>query len=556
MKRVSIKKIAFLYVLYVCIYGVIASFFTSTLHIDADEEIYLALARSFHYEGHFIYGGELTNYSCILYSMLISIAYFFYSPEHLLLFMRFIGVIVMTSSIFPIWFIAKKMLASEGLAFKTTIFCMFLPFMFDSAYIMQEVLAYPLFLWMLWFYLCAVEKENGWYYFLCALFSVFCFFTKTYLFFIPIIFNIVAGLALLRYRQENQCVQKIKKIIVYDITYVISFIALYLVPLIINNFEKGNNHYSSQFSHLFPISVTTIICGVSCYIFYISFLVVNTGIIPSIALLWKRKNTSGYERKFWDFIFLSITFLIFEIVIMIVLTEEGNVMIPHKFLFRYFQIFSVPLIIGFLSAEHEMHISKWECTCVGAACGITIFYWIIMYQKTRLGIIDGHFFVLLGNINRIIPYGGAIVASVFSLLVLGLMRKKKQWCKYLAVSIVVCFWGLNCVQLPYYTNVIADGAVIEEDAVKLAEYLNTSDITHIYYIKQEATYPYLQNCYGYFIQPFQVIDAERIEEYMQPGEKAFIIATKANTENIFNDSYLKKINLKTEVLSIYVKESR
>lgn len=554
MRRIGINKIIIIYIMFVLIYGVIASLFTSTVHIDVDEELYLEMARSFHYEGRFALGGELINYSCILYSMLISLAYFFYAPEHILLIMRLIGVLTMTSAIFPIWLLSKKILVNAKAAFKITIFCMLLPFMFDSAYIMQEVLSYPLFLWVLWFLLCAVEKEAYKDYFLCALFSVLCFFSKTYLFFIPVIFNLVEGMDILLHRHDNGIAHKVKKLIVYDITYAIFFAAIYFGSYMINDFVKGTNHYSSQFSHLFPISMATIVCGICCCIFYMAFFIVNTGMIPFAALIQKQENVSGYKKKFWNYVFFSILFLVFEIVFMIVLTEEGNVLIPHKYLFRYFQIFCIPLLLAFLSSEKVFENNRKQWLLTGASCGITIFYWCMMYQKTSPGIMDGHLFVLLKNISRVIPYGGAIAVGTLFLLILVCIRRMK-WRKPLAVSIVICFWLLNCIQLPYYTNVIASGAAIEDDAVKMAEYLNANEIADIYYVKSEGANPYLQNCYGYFKQSFKEIVPEQLEEYRNQEEAAFIMAATAEADDIFEGlQWIKRIELETEVLNIYVTE--
>lgn len=563
MKSVSIKKIILLYLVFVCLYSVIVSFFTSTVHIDVDEELYLEMARSFHYEGRFALGGEIVNYSCILYSMLISLAYFFYSPENILLLMRLIGVVTMTSAIFPIWLIAKKILNDDNTALKITILSMLLPFMFDSAYMMQEVLAYPLFLWALWFLLCAVEKDTYPAYFLSALFGALCFFTKTYLFFIPIVFNIVegfeiikAGQAALHTKSETGIKKRLKSVMVYDVTYLTVFATLYFISYMINDFSKGNNHYSSQFSHLFPISINTVICGICCCVFYMAFFIVNTGILPFAGLAWKRKNESGYERRFWNFIFLSVIFLVFEIVIMIVLTEEGNVLAPHKYLFRYFQIFTVPLLLAFISSIKikEIWKDKKLLLLLSMACIITVLFWGVMYQRTSHGIIDGHFFVLLENMNRVMPYTGAIATAGFSLLILGAVRKNMRCWKLPAVGAVMCFWLLNCVQLPYYTNVIASGAGIKNDSIKIAECLNTNDTSNIYYVRTKTASPYLQNCYGYFKQPFTEIELNQVERYARSQGNSFIISTDSDMEEMFEKFGLKRIEMKTGLLSIYVAE--
>lgn len=563
MKTISIKKIILLYIVFICLYGVIVSFFTSTVHIDVDEELYLEMARSFHYEGRFALGGEIVNYSCILYSMLISIAYFFYSPENILQFMRLIGVVTMTSAVFPIWLIAKKIVNDENAALKITILSMLLPFMFDSAYIMQEVLAYPLFLWTLWFLLCAVEKGNYLSYLLSALFGALCFFTKTYLFFIPVVFNIVegfeiikAGQAALHTKSEIGVKKRLKNVMMYDITYLAVFAALYFVSYMINDFSKGNNHYSSQFSHLFPISINTVICGICCCVFYMAFFIVNTGILPFAGLAWKRKNESGYERRFWHFIFLSVIFLVFEIVVMIVLTEEGNVFFPHKYLFRYFQIFTVPLLLAFISSikVKEIWKDKKLLLLLSTACIITVLFWVVMYKRTSHGIIDGHFFVLLENMNRVMPYAGAVATAGLSLLILGVIRKNMRFWKLPAVGVVMCFWLLNCVQLPYYSNVIAGGAGIENDAVKVAEYLNTNDISNIYYVRTKTASPYLQNCYGYFKQPFTEIELNQVENDVCSQGNLFIIPIDSDVEEMLEKFDLKRIELKTDLLSVYVEE--
>ncbi|MCM1087605.1 MAG: hypothetical protein NC419_05570 [Muribaculaceae bacterium] len=51
------KWIVCMFFMSVIIYGMIVSNFTSTVHIDVDEELYMALARSFHYSGKFEWGG-------------------------------------------------------------------------------------------------------------------------------------------------------------------------------------------------------------------------------------------------------------------------------------------------------------------------------------------------------------------------------------------------------------------------------------------------------------------------------------------------------------------
>lgn len=397
------------------------------------------------------------------------------------------------------------------------------------------------------------------------------FFYQNLSFFIPIVFNFVEGYEIIKGRQVTRHMKydvgvrkRLKKmtmydimhLAVYDITYLTVFIALYFFPYMINGFSKGNNHYSSQFSHLFPIGINTVICCICCCIFYIAFHCKH-GHFAICRIGMEKKNEYGYKGRFWNFIFLSIIFLVFEIVIMIVLTEEGNVLIPHKYLFRYFQIFTVPLLLAFVSSIKikEIWENKKNLLLLGMACIIVVLYWIVMYQRTSHGIIDGHFFVLLENANRVIPYAGAIIIAGLSSVVLGwLIRRNMRFLKLLTVSVVMCFWFLNCVQLPYYSNVIACGAGIESDAIKIAEHLNTNDISSIYYVQAKTANPYLQNCYGYFKQSFTEIELDQVENYAHIQGNAFIIPIDSSMEKMLEKFGLERMNLETELLNIYVAE--
>lgn len=78
------KNVKWLFLTGVIFYTVWVSLFTSTVHIEVDEELYVTLAKSFHYLGRFEKNGQILDYSCVLYSMLLSLAYYCYTPESIL----------------------------------------------------------------------------------------------------------------------------------------------------------------------------------------------------------------------------------------------------------------------------------------------------------------------------------------------------------------------------------------------------------------------------------------------------------------------------------------
>lgn len=94
----------------VLIYVAIASTFTVPVYKGVDEELYVNMARTFFFDGNFAKYYQTLNYNCVIYSMVLSIAYFFYSAKTIVFTMRFIGVILMISSVFPIYLISKEVM--------------------------------------------------------------------------------------------------------------------------------------------------------------------------------------------------------------------------------------------------------------------------------------------------------------------------------------------------------------------------------------------------------------------------------------------------------------
>lgn len=80
-RRENSLKLFGIYFFAVIVYGSLVSFFSIPVHLGVDEELYISMARSFHYEGVFAKGGEVLDYTCVLYSMLLSVAYFFTAPN-------------------------------------------------------------------------------------------------------------------------------------------------------------------------------------------------------------------------------------------------------------------------------------------------------------------------------------------------------------------------------------------------------------------------------------------------------------------------------------------
>lgn len=66
-----------IFILGIIVYGFLASKMTGPAYLNVDEELYVSMARTFFFDGNIAKNYEVLDYNCIIYSIVISIAYFF-----------------------------------------------------------------------------------------------------------------------------------------------------------------------------------------------------------------------------------------------------------------------------------------------------------------------------------------------------------------------------------------------------------------------------------------------------------------------------------------------
>lgn len=81
-----------------------------------------------------------------------------------------------------------------------------------------------------------------------------------------------------------------------------------------------------------------------------------------------------------------------------------------------------------------------------------LLYWLLMCRKTRHGIIGGHLFVALENMNRIIPYTAVAAVALFMLVIF--CKKKKKALQNIGINNSCRFLNAGCgsVILLYQCN--------------------------------------------------------------------------------------------------------
>lgn len=127
------------------------------------------------------------------------------------------------------------------------------------------------------------------------------------------------------------------------------------------------------------------------------------------------------------------------------------------------------------------------------------------------------------------------------------MNQNKR--KMIERGALILFWTLNLIQLPLCTNRIAGGKEIQEDSIKIAEYINSGDLNDIYYVNGKNEDNYLRNFHGYLKQGYQVIEEDDLLELSSREAESIAVIAPAGYEMELNQ--LKKVELNGSKLSLY-----
>ncbi len=519
--------IGILYVLAVLLYTFAVSNMTVPVHLLLDEDLYLSLAKSFHHTGSFQKGYRYFGYDCVLYPMLLSVAYFFYRPQTILFTLRLLNVLVMCSAVFPVYLLAKRMLPAKK-AVMVCAFSLLIPDMIDTCYLMQEVLFYPVLMWCFYFVYRDLEegKTRNRYCAAAALTLSAAFFVKTN----GIVLIAAYCLLLLWAHRENKKRGIGKCLFVAGVWCVLTALVKTGVWFA-NGGNQGENHYASQLLRLLPIRSETVVTAGSGLLYYAVFFLLCTGVLPVVFPLLYRKNFSQTGRQFLGFCHTAILLMIAETVVTVLLPEETGNLLPLKFLFRYFFGFGIPLLIFLLQIRGAQWRGRRILLLAYAGTGLyCAMYYGIMKNHTRMAIMDCHVTLILENLNKYVFWGfSACIALLFTVLSFAVLvwafRKKDPaflqglfwkaaWIGALGLCIV------NMVQHPYYSNRIVDGKGRQADFITVAGYLGKEDI-EVYYVNDSLDANAL--LYGYLWQDYRWVSGAEELAALHPAKDSVLV---------------------------------
>lgn len=284
---------------------VLISYFIPSISAFSDEYFYLKMARSFFFD-HSI---SIHNISVMmyppLYSMLLSITYFFNDMQVVYFLMKVINALISTSIIFPFFLLAKEFVGDKKallLAFLIAV----LPSNFSfTNYILAENLFYPLVLWCFYFMYKAFTTYRKIFFYLTGIFMGLSFMTKfngLFLFAVPLFYLI--------FNFKNYT--KLRKGIFFEIYGGAIFVSMFW-------FIRNKIVFGRFFNDKVMADVTSYAVRgnyflelINWCILYFDYLILASGIIFGVVMIISFVKWSDKPKE-KTFYLLALLFIIFTI---------------------------------------------------------------------------------------------------------------------------------------------------------------------------------------------------------------------------------------------------
>ena len=312
------------------------------LYVYYDELRYYGFARNFaNGKGLFLYNIPYTDQK-ILYDVLLIPAFWISDKFKQLSAIALINSILVTSGIFPIYILGKRVIKNNfNLLLCLILYCFFSDLNFSQTF-MSENLFIPLALWGIVLYDGLFYKtKNKFYSILIGIFTYALYMTKE----ISIVF-LIAWLLIIIIKIINSGIKKSKEEIVQFSIIIITFGVLFF--LIQNTIFKGmENTYGSQIQNVFAVKGGIKYVLYSCFIYY-SNIMISILIVPIIIpILNYRLLDDKQKNLFYLLVFLTISSIGIVTYTWSFIENFGDE-IPRTHL-RYFGYLYIPFIILFYS---------------------------------------------------------------------------------------------------------------------------------------------------------------------------------------------------------------
>ena len=522
--------------------------------IQSDEAIWLALAKSFHFNHNFQYRYIYQSYDCTLYSILISVAYFISKPEYILTTMRFIGVFVMSTACIPAYLLTNKMLVSKKMSILISILAVLIPEMFYTCFINQEVLFYPLVLW-LFYYLYQIyenQKQQKFIYEKLGILFFLIYWTKVYAVVFLLGFTLLEMLYLIL--EPKDCKQKIKNIVKVIVSFGILFFINKVLIYTLNGFHSGNMHYQRQISQFPKITIQTIFLMIKGIILYILGITISFGIFP-ICLVGSDAVTKK-KNKFVHYLVLVTLGIIGETVLSIYLIENVEGSTQYRIHMRYFFPLFIPYILCMLKIVKQKISKNTHYIFITSLILITILfilYFESFFKRWSQSVIDAMTINIFRNLQTIEPdfyrflllfYILVTMVSYILLLKSQLKKVSNFWLGLMIGGFLLSIpWNYKAVTATYQE---IDSKVYENKLISTAEEIEGYDYIIFIQDKRKAN-NLVDNSWGDFLNFYsrkqvRTIEESALEGFQVPSENTCIIVPISLGIEIENGNKIENSN--------------
>ncbi len=335
-----------------------------------DELRYFQIARSLANGYGLAFHNISSDFQKILYSVIIAPAFMFnVSVEAQIKIINLINCIVMSSSIFPVYFLAQRLLKGKKIfILLASAIVLLMPDMIYSMSFMSEVIFFPLSLWIIYvFYrsfLTGSYKKRFLYNIILGILIYLVYLCKEIGLYFILAYTMIT---LLECIKEKTSVKN--RLISLGVCW-ISFIAIYLLFKLTFFYGMGSSYDQMGIDAILkPYNFLYMIYG---FMYNLLFILVAFLLFPVILPAFNLRKISKEEGKLYLFTVFSLIIGAAAIAYTITVREDLGLESPRQHL-RYIMPLFIPLFILFLKQIDEIPKERVSLPIITAISGIAMF---------------------------------------------------------------------------------------------------------------------------------------------------------------------------------------
>lgn len=283
----------------------LAKITTSFPTVGIDEFLYYSLARSIATKGELLFRGQSADYAYILYPLFLSPVYaLFPDGSSFYRILQAWNTMLMSTSIFPIFFLSKELLQSEKKAFGATAAAMLLPDFILGELIFSEAILYPLFFTLMYCAFRHIRDKKISSILMVGLIGGLLYSTKPGSVVPAIVFIGLSFMFSLIRKEKREAIYAISSLIILLSTSITFFaLAKYILGY------SGNilSIYSSQIDGTISRNIAAFLKALALYPVY---FILACGIIGFVYPFFAKINWSRELRAFWWYTIISLFIMI------------------------------------------------------------------------------------------------------------------------------------------------------------------------------------------------------------------------------------------------------